>query len=99
MTFPPGSRYHDIPTAEHTAADGRIVRYVRRRFLPPIPPPGGDVGEHVVAQGDRLDNVTAQYLGDPEQFWRLCDANGAMWPDELTAETGRRLRIPNPFGA
>ena len=34
--------------------------------------------------GDRLDNVSAQYLGDPEQFWRLCDANNAMEPEELT---------------
>ena len=37
---------------------------------------------------------TAQYLGDPEQFWRICDANDAMRPDDLTAEVGRRLLIP-----
>ena len=28
-------------------------------------------------QGERLDNVAAQYLGDPTLFWRLCDANNA----------------------
>ena len=44
-------------------------------------------------QGDRLDNVTAKYLGDPEQFWRLCDANGAMRPEELTETIGNRVRI------
>ena len=54
--------------------------------------------EHVVGQGDRLDNITARYLGDPEQFWRVCDANRAMRPEELTEEIGRRLRITLPEG-
>ena len=50
------------------------------------------------SQGDRLDNLAARYLGDPEQFWRLCDANGAMRPDELTQTSARRLRITLPEG-
>ena len=41
-----------------------------------------------MVQGDRLDNITAKYLGDPEQFWRMCDANGAMRPEELTETIG-----------
>jgi hypothetical protein len=49
-------------------------------------------------QGERLDNITARYLGDPLQFWRVCDANGAMNPSELTAVIGRRLRITMPEG-
>ncbi len=53
--------------------------------------------EHTVTQGDRLDNVTAHYLGDPEQFWRVCDANNAMRPAELE-EVGRRVRITLPEG-
>jgi hypothetical protein len=53
--------------------------------------------EHVVTQGERLDNITARYLGDPEQFWRLCDANAAMQPEELE-EISRRLRITLPEG-
>jgi hypothetical protein len=53
--------------------------------------------EHVVTQGERLDNITALYLGDPEQFWRLCDANAAMQPEELE-EISRRLRITLPEG-
>jgi hypothetical protein len=56
------------------------------------------VQEHSVAEGERLDNITAQYLGDPEQFWRLCDANDAMRPEELTETVGRRLRITLPEG-
>ena len=47
-------------------------------------------------QGDRLDNITAKYLGDPEQFWRLCDANAAVRPDELTETIGAKVRITLP---
>ena len=50
------------------------------------------------SNGDRLDNLAQRYIGDPEQFWRLCDANGAMRPDELTEVIGRRLRITLPAG-
>jgi hypothetical protein len=94
--FDPTSRYASIATTALTVmeADGkeREVRYVRRRFLPP--PEGMTVlSEHTVVQGDRLDNITARYLGDPTQFWRVCDANGASRPEELTEEVGRVIRI------
>jgi hypothetical protein len=56
------------------------------------------IAEHSVEDGDRLDNVTAKYLGDPEQFWQVCDVNDAMKPDELTEEIGRRLKIAMPTG-
>jgi nucleoid-associated protein YgaU len=69
---------------------------VRRRFCPP-PERFALLQEHAVVQGDRLDNITAKYLGDPEQFWRICDANAAMRPEDLI-EIGRRLRITLPEG-
>lgn len=97
MLFPPTSRYHGIETATLETSDGRTVIYLKRRFVPP-PDRFALLQEHVVVQGDRLDNITARYLGDPEQFWRICDANGAMRPDELTDEIGRRLRITLPEG-
>ena len=93
MIFPVTSRYHNIETAKRVIADGREVIYLQRRFLPPALDDGVLI-EHTVSQAERLDNITARHLGDPEQFWRLCDANNAMHPDELTAEIGRRLRIP-----
>lgn len=95
--FPPTSRYSGIETAIIENAKGRITIYLRRRFLP-SPARFALLQEHVVTEGDRLDNVTAKYLGDPEQFWRVCDANGAMRPDELTETIGRRLRITLPEG-
>ena len=36
-------------------------------------------------------------LGDPEQFWRICDANDAMHPLDMTSEPGRILRIAVPL--
>jgi hypothetical protein len=93
--FSSTSRYHDIEIAKFVAADGREFVYLRRRFLPDARKMIV-LNEHTVTEGDRLDNITAQYLGDPEQFWRVCDANEAMRPEELTAEVGRRLRISLP---
>jgi hypothetical protein len=93
--FPVTSRYHEIQTAQYSTPEGRKHVYLRRRFLPSAES-ASILPEHVVTQGERLDNITAYHLRDPEQFWRVCDANGAMHPDELTAEIGRRLRIPIP---
>jgi hypothetical protein len=94
--FGPTSRYAAIETALFTTPQGVQVAYLRRRFIAPME--RFDVlGEHVVVYGDRLDNLAAQVLGDPEQFWRLCDANGAMLPDALM-EVGRALRITMPEG-
>ena len=97
MAFPPTSRYYNIASATFELPDGRKYAYLKRRFVPP-PERFSLLQEHVVVQGDRLDNVTARYLADPEQFWRVCDANRAMRPDELTEIIGRRLRITLPEG-
>lgn len=95
--FPPTSRYHGIDTATMEIPDGKTVIYLHRRFVP-SPERFELIQEHTVTEGDRLDNVTAHYLGDPEQFWRIADANNAMRPEELTEEIGRKLRITQPEG-
>ncbi len=95
--FPVTSRYHGIDTATLETTDGRIIVYLRRRFVSP-PERFTLVQEHTVVQGDRLDNLAARYLGDPEQFWRLCDANGVMRPEELTETVGFKIRIALPEG-
>ncbi len=92
--FEPTSRYFALATATYALPDGRTVAYKRRRLLPR----GRDLPllvEVPVTEGDRLDLITARTLGDPEQFWRVCDANDAMNPVELV-EMGRRLRVPVP---
>lgn len=95
--FPPTSRYYGIETATLETIEGKTVIYLKCRFMP-SPDRFALLQEHVVVQGDRLDNITARYLSDPEQFWRICDANNAMRPDELTDTIGRRLRITLPEG-
>ena len=96
--FDPSSRYAKcgIATLSVTDPDGtaREIRYVKRRFIPPTEGMTVIV-EHLVTQGGRLDNITAQYLGDPTQFWRLCDANEVMNPDELE-EIGISIKIAMP---
>jgi hypothetical protein len=95
--FAANSRYYGLETAQLTRADGRVIVYLRRRFVPE-PERLALMVEHSVVEGDRLDNLAARYFGDPELFWRICDANAAMHPGELTETTGRTLRITLPEG-
>jgi hypothetical protein len=95
--FPISSRYSGIATTTLTAADGKTIVYLMRRFVP-SPDRFALLQLHTVKQGERLDNMANQYLGDPLAFWRICDANNAMRPDELTQTLGRQLRITLPEG-
>ena len=97
MSVAANSRYAATETATHTLPDGREVVYLRRRFVP-SPENFALLQEHFVVEGDRLDVLTARYLGDPEQFWRVCDANGALLSDDLTAAAGSVIRITLPEG-
>jgi nucleoid-associated protein YgaU len=93
--FDPTSRYYTIETAKMTMPDGRVIAYKRRRFAP-SPEAMALLVEVLVTQGDRLDLIAARTLGEPEQFWRICDANNALDPEELTAVVGRIIRVPVP---
>ncbi len=94
--FDSTSRYYDIENAtlSVTESDGqkRQIAYKQRRFIPAAES-NIVLLEHIVVQQDRLDNVTNTYLGDPTQFWRVCDINHALLPCELTREAGRRIKI------
>jgi hypothetical protein len=96
-SFAATSRYTAIDQAVLDRPDGTRSVYLKRRFIPG-PERFETLVEHTVIQDERLDNLAFQYLGDPEQFWRICDANGAMEPEELTREIGAVLRIALPEG-
>ncbi len=96
VVFQPSSRYAGIEVATIEIA-GETIVYVRRRFLP-LPDTQAVIAEHVVGQGERLDHLAARYLGDPELFWRICDANRALRPEALVERLGRRLLITLPEG-
>ncbi len=97
--FEPTSRYYNVETVKTTVSDNegepRVISYKRRRIIP-----SGEamttLVEHTVVDGDRLDNLAARYVGDPEQFWRICDANDVLRPEELTGEVGRVIKITLP---
>jgi hypothetical protein len=95
--FAPNSRYYAVPTTTMTLPDGRMLTYLTRRFVPQ-PERFALLKQHAVVQNDRLDSLAAHYFNDPVQFWRLCDANRALRPDELIETIGRLLRITLPEG-
>jgi hypothetical protein len=95
--FTATSRYYTVETTQLTTIDGKTITYLRRRRVPQ-PEEFVTLQEHRVVDGERLDNITAQYLGDPEQFWRLCDSNNAMEPNELTETANASIRITLPEG-
>lgn len=99
VTFPTGSRYYGSSTVSYTAPNGQTVTYLARRFVPqPGAPNFSTVATHTVRQGDRLDLLAAKYLGDPLIFWLLCDANGAIRPNQLVETPGTVLNITMPQG-
>lgn len=85
-----GSRYENVETATMTDVRGREIRYKKMRRIPDAPARQ----THRVRQGERLDQIAHRYYGDPERFWKICDANFAMWPGELVADPEQKLRIP-----
>ncbi|HEY4146799.1 LysM domain-containing protein [Pinirhizobacter sp.] len=97
VTIAANSRYLTTPTATFTQADGTPVVYFTRRF---VPQPGkfATMQWHVVKQGERLDQIAWAAFGDAELFWRICDANRTLRPEDLTDEIGTRLRITLPEG-
>lgn len=96
--FDSTSRYFNLETATINVPDSedgtRAIRYVQRRIIASTDSQTTLV-EHTVAQGERLDQVTARYLSDPTLFWRICDANNVLQPEELE-ETGRIIKITMP---
>jgi hypothetical protein len=88
--FTTRSRYASIADATFRDASGRAVKYKVLRFTPDTT----SLQNHTVAQGDRLDLIAFQQYGDAEQFWRICDGNEALRPDDLTQQVGTRIRIP-----
>lgn len=95
--FPANSRYHGTEVTTLEQSNREPVAYLKRRFVPD-PERFAVIREHTVVEGDRVDNLAAQYLGDAELYWRLCDANGVMRPGELAERAGDKVAITLPEG-
>jgi hypothetical protein len=88
--FTSRSRYASVADAVYTDPSGRRIPYKVLR----ITPQAHSIQAHTVGQGDRLDVIAYQYYSDPEQFWRICDGNNALRPDDLTQNPGAQILIP-----
>jgi hypothetical protein len=84
-----GTRYEKVATNQITDATGRAIVYKKIRFIPTTV---GIVGL-TVGQGDRFDQIAYRAFRDSQRFWRICDANDGMWPDDLL-QVGEVLEIP-----
>jgi hypothetical protein len=97
LLFDPTSRYFPLKDLKYIIpsegdSNNRVVTYKERRFIPSKPQI--DVVQKTTVQaGQRLDNIAFHAIGDPEQYWRICDSNEAMHPLEMTSEPGKRLDI------
>jgi hypothetical protein len=88
--FTTRSRYSSVVNATYQRPDGRTVTYKVLRITPDTTA----IQNHSVVQGDRLDLIAFQQYGDSEQFWRICDGNETITPDDLTDQVGASIRIP-----
>ena len=99
VTFPTDSRYYGFGVLQYAAPNGQTIPYLARRIVPqPGAPNYATINQYTVKQGDRLDIITARYLGDPLMAWLICDANGAIRPHDLVATPGTVLAITTPQG-
>jgi len=90
--FDRSSRYVKPPLTPYEARD---LRGRKVQALPmPEPPAIVSVGRHVKKQHQRLDHLANAYLNDPNGFWRIAEANGALLPDALLEL--ELLEIPSP---
>ena len=79
------------------ADDGVIpeIAYTPRRFLPQR----ADIEIRTatrVGPGERLDQLATRTLGEPLQFWQICDANLAMDPFAIVERPGAWVAVPAP---
>jgi nucleoid-associated protein YgaU len=77
-----GSRYAKVPEQTIADANGRTIRYKTTRFIPDATASSG----HRVTNDERLDHIAWQHYRDAERFWRICDANRVLQPEDLLEE-------------
>lgn len=71
VVFSKLSRYRRVPDTAVPDARGRVLAAKDIRLLPDV------IGtfRHTVDAGDRLDQLSYSYYGEPLQYWHICDAN------------------------
>ena len=90
MTIYQGSRYETAQVLRVLAPDGST----RSTVMPVVRSVPSSVVLHTCVDGDRIDILAHNYLGDATQWWQIADANPDwFWWDSLPA--GLIIRIPD----
>lgn len=96
--FSKSSRYWAVPDLTVPDAQGRVLPAKDIRLLPAVT----GTFQHLVTQGDRLDQLAYTYYGQPLDWWHISDANpGIMSPLALLGDepvTTARLPVAATSG-
>jgi hypothetical protein len=93
---PPNSRYYGVEVRTRTGADGTVQTFLARRIIPATQR-YRPLDRYRVTGHERIDALAESAFGDPEQYWRICDANGDQDPLDATTTEGRLLILPMPL--
>jgi hypothetical protein len=81
--FSKSSRYWAVPDITVPDARGRVLPAKDIRLLPTVT----GTFQHVLSQGDRLDQLAYAYYGRPLNWWHISDANpGILSPLALVGD-------------
>lgn len=95
-SVPPNSRYRNVELRAHTEPDGTVETFQGRRIIPALER-YRPLDHYRVTGHERIDTLAERAFGDPEQYWRICDANGDAEPMDATTVEGRLLILPLPL--
>jgi phage tail protein X len=90
--FSKTSRYWSVPDITVPDSLGRVLPAKDIRLLPTVT----GTFQHLVSQGDRLDQLAYTYYGQPLEWWHISDANpGILSPLALLGdEPVTTIRLP-----
>lgn len=83
------SRYYRLPEVETISKDGRRVKAISLRRLPPI---SGDPDD--VKDSDRLDILAQRQYQNSTWFWHIADANSELEANQLVQTPLRVINLP-----
>jgi hypothetical protein len=96
--FTPDSRYRRSLVIATVNVAGQPIHAAELR----LPPPTAGTFQHRVEEAERIDNLANRYYRDPLAWWRIADANPALFtPDELLGSSPwitERIALAPPAG-
>jgi hypothetical protein len=85
-----GSRYAGTEVVEPVNSEGEHLRVLALRRIPEAPA----VLEHVVMEGERLDQLASRFYSDAKKSWLILDANPQVLNPFELLRPGRRIQVP-----